>query len=90
MTRFITMNKAQAAAIRGKTSDTTGLDPIPLDDGETYILPIRVLADNKHLIKRSLLERHSVRQVAKREFRKSEIEREIEREEIKSKPHKGE
>lgn len=48
MARFITLTAAEAAKVRGKTSAGHALDPVPLADGVTYILPLSVLTDPAH------------------------------------------
>jgi hypothetical protein len=52
---FIILTAEQAAAVRGKTSPWTALDPVPLADGKTFVLPSRVLDDPAHVSKRLAL-----------------------------------
>lgn len=48
MTEFITLTKDEADKIRGMTSPLTAIDPVPLEDGVTFILPIEILTDPAH------------------------------------------
>ena len=48
MTQFITLTKDEAEKLRSITSPGHALDPIELEDGVTFILPLEVLADPAH------------------------------------------
>lgn len=55
MAMFIILSKAEADAVRGKTSPSTALDPIEMEDG-TFILPDVVLTDPAHRTRKAALE----------------------------------
>jgi hypothetical protein len=65
---FIILTAEQARAAAGKTSPWTALDPVPLADGVTFVLPARVLTDPAHLSKRLALRVLSTRLVAPQEW----------------------
>lgn len=45
---FILLTATEADAVRGETSPGAWLAPVPLADGQTHILPERVLWDPAH------------------------------------------
>lgn len=45
---FILLTPQEADAVRGETSPGAWLAPVPLRDGATYVLPVRVLDDPAH------------------------------------------
>lgn len=53
---FIILTTAQADAVRGETSPGAWLAPVPLADGQSHILPERVLRDPEHAAARPRLE----------------------------------
>jgi hypothetical protein len=65
---FIVLTKEQADAVRGKTSQWTALDPVPLADGVTFVLPARVLSDPYHESKYTALAGKTVREVTEKEW----------------------
>lgn len=48
---FILLTMAQADAMRGESSPGAWLEPVPLRDGVTQVLPARVLTDPAHAAK---------------------------------------
>lgn len=52
---FILLTPQEADAVRGETSPGAWLAPVPLRDGATYVLPVRVLDDPAHMGVRSVL-----------------------------------
>lgn len=64
----IVMTAQQADEVRGATSGLSALDPILLADGSTWVLPERVLEDNKHASAWEALAVLPVRDVAPSEF----------------------
>lgn len=49
MRQFIIPTKDEAAKLRGITSPGHALDPIELEDGVTFILPLEILDDPVHI-----------------------------------------
>lgn len=47
---FIVLNSEQADVVRGPTEKGSELVPIILADGNTYVLPVEVLADEAHAV----------------------------------------
>lgn len=45
---FIILTSAEADAFRGPTSPGAALEPMPLADGDTFVLPAAVLSDPDH------------------------------------------
>ena len=68
MTRFIVLTKHQAAAIRGETVEGHKLDPMPLADGETFVLPETVLHDPAHTYRHVGLRKKLCREVGPEEW----------------------
>ena len=48
MTTFIVLSAADAGKLRGVTTPGNALDPVPLADGVSFILPVSVLSDPAH------------------------------------------
>ncbi|MDE1567576.1 hypothetical protein [Aquabacter sediminis] len=53
---FILLSAAEAEGVSGETSPGAWLAPVPLADGQTHILPERVLRDPEHAAVRARLE----------------------------------
>jgi hypothetical protein len=68
---MIILNATQADAIRGITTPGHSLEPVPLADGATYVLPESVLADPAHAIHHDLLASLPTRDVAEDEYPRS-------------------
>lgn len=65
---FIVMDGTQADAVRGETSPGAWLAPVLLADGETWVLPARVLAIAAYESKRPLLSGLPERTIAPEEW----------------------
>jgi hypothetical protein len=52
---MLILTTEQAALVRGPTSPASRLEPVPLADGKTYVLPEDVLDDPAHAARRDLL-----------------------------------
>lgn len=63
MAEHIILTKAQADAVRGKSTPTAALEPIEMADG-TFALPAAVLADPAHARALAALRTRPRRQVA--------------------------
>lgn len=48
MTEHIILTKEEADKVRGITTPGHALDPVPLADGVSFILPLEVLSDPAH------------------------------------------
>jgi len=65
---FIILTKAQADALRGMTSGTTALMPVPLKNGTEWALPAKVLDDPAHASKRRALAAITKRELTKADW----------------------
>lgn len=69
---MIVLNAAQAAAVTGPTAEGHALEPVPLADGATWVLPLAVLSDPAHASRHAELEALPTRDVAAEEFPSAE------------------
>lgn len=58
----------QAQDVRGPTAEGAALDPSPLADGTTFVLPLAVLDDPAHASRRTALAAFPRREVAPQEW----------------------
>lgn len=52
---MLVLTLAEAQALRGATAPGAALDPLPLADGATFVLPLSVLDDPAHTPRRDAL-----------------------------------
>lgn len=57
MTQYLVLSEAEAEAVRGDSSPSHSLNPLPLTDGR-YVLPVRVLEAPEHASHRDYLMAH--------------------------------
>lgn len=65
---MIILTEQQADAVRGPTAPGAALDPIPLADGMSWVLPEAVLVDPAHATRHAWLAGLPVREVAPEEW----------------------
>ncbi|MCJ8143877.1 hypothetical protein MKI84_13210 [Ancylobacter sp. A5.8] len=65
---MIILTENQAEAVRGATAPGAALDPIPLADGVSWVLPEAVLADPAHALRHATLAGLPRREVAADEW----------------------
>ena len=65
---MIILNASQAEQVRGETAPGAALDPVPLADGQTFVLPEAVLTDRAHIRWHHLLETFPAREIAPSEW----------------------
>lgn len=71
---FILLTASQADAVRGESSPGAWLAPVRLVDGETWVLPGRILAGQAHESKWPILAALPQRAIAAEEWPPSEID----------------
>lgn len=71
---MIILTAAEADAMRGPTAPGAALDPVPLADGVTYVLPVAVLDDPAHAMHHAALAALPRREVAAEEWPASQSE----------------
>lgn len=74
MTLCIILTTAEADAVRGPTAPGAALEPVPLADGVTFVLPEEVLTDPAHGSQHEMLATFPLRVVAEAEWPAREIE----------------
>jgi hypothetical protein len=65
---FIVLGAEEAQAVRGPTTTGHALAPVPLADGEHFVLPAAVLDDPAHAARRAFLAALPQREVDPSEF----------------------
>ena len=69
---YIELTKEQAEMLRGPTDTGAALDPVPLLDGVTWVVPLATLDDPDHAEYHALLNSLPVREVYPGEIASSE------------------
>ena len=67
-TLYIILDTAGAAEVRGPTEAGHALEPVPLADGVSFVLPAEVLDDPAHAVRHGLLAQAPLRVVGEAEW----------------------